>query len=520
MFEEREITYEINESSAKHVVNLLIQNRKNIIMDDEFYMIEKGKRTVELHFLASDGFAVTRQQDGSRKRLKFKLKKSGSCNISYDEKHFRDGKRFEENTKCSSFKEAHQKLQNMPSVDAILLKTAFRYDCVNRLNGNQMRFTVDCCIAFDPCNPQIVSKPFFYFEVEEKQGRLLEQFRESAVFRQLLQFLRPMTYKSHNRLWKCKTFFPESTLSVHSASELEALVSECFVYYNQNAQTIDEWLGNGGNYVRGTKEAERGDATEVELKFIPDDSHETVLSLIRPLLPPDWTLIKTAPRIILDVYMDTVALDLYERQATFRLRRRKRRDGWISCCKYRVESDGEFLARRKVRTSISNEQAMALLNGQVEGQSDAIQVIFDELLSHPQSLRPTILLTQCRQRYVVRPRAYDEAEVIADPEDEYYGMQRSDMIHIIFDTITATDVRHVNPLPLIHYDELDFTDIVDNSMSLTTAEMEANLRKDLKDSSWPLFESIAREIIQNGFKILDEDKYQMTVRLLHHVHES
>ncbi|MGR5907946.1 hypothetical protein ACT7DL_16340 [Bacillus paranthracis] len=61
------------------------------------------------------------------------------------------------------------------------------------------------------------------------------------------------------------------------------------------------------------------------------------------------------------------------------------------------------------------------------------------LTNNSKDLNPRLVVFQNRERYVVRPLPYEENGLFT----EGYDLKASDMIHIIFDEVTAYDISDI-----------------------------------------------------------------------------
>lgn len=164
--EENEMTYEIEFVDFLPTLNQLLTRWKSFDLDDNLFVLEKGKKSVEIHFLYSEEFQVTRTNNGIRQRIKYNVLKNKWI---YTEKSFVDAKRYEKAHVCKN-NEVQEHMKKIPYFDAIMLKYAIKYDYVDFYHNKRIRLSFDCCYALSPENPLLVSPAFCYIEFENKMG--------------------------------------------------------------------------------------------------------------------------------------------------------------------------------------------------------------------------------------------------------------------------------------------------------------------------------------------------------------
>lgn len=349
---ERESTFLLCKDSIQDFFRAVIENRKKIDVLGIPMTLEKGKKSLEIQLLASDNFSATRTSNGVRHRIKVKIDKSCRTYI-YSRKKFCNGHRSEENCNFgSNIIKLESVLAKMPPIDSVLAKQSIKYNCINHGNGTYIVFRIDACYAVDPQTGEINEKtPFFCFEIEEGKGLRLEDFMQSNFFiEQIKPFLYEMPYNSHNRIRLCQNCWPNRILKPDSIDDYISYVQNKF-----NSIVNRSVLSNLQNiYLRGDKAVERGSKTELEFKFTPISDISDIISHISSRLSDSYSLIETAPRIIRDVYLDE-DFCLLQSESQFRVRKRKKGEGWIACFKEKKDCmRTEVLTRGKTRSMITD----------------------------------------------------------------------------------------------------------------------------------------------------------------------
>ena len=482
--EENEMTYEIEFVDFLTILNQLLTKWKNFEMDGNLFVLEKGKKSVEIHFLCSEEFQATRTHNGIRQRIKYSVLKNKWI---YTEKHFIDGKRYEGTHVCKK-DEVQEYLKTIPFFDAVMLKYAIKYDYVDFYHNKRIRLSFDCCYAIAPDNPLLVSPAFCYIEFENKMGVDLMKIIHTPFFDYFKGCFHEMSYDSHNRIRKCQQFYSNSRMQSEFVWEYTQEVVK-----NVNTNKFDVFQNCNFLNLRGEKVKERGSSIEHELKLLHVEYPHKILHRVREIIPPHVKLIKAEPRIITDVYFDNSNFSLFKYDASFRLRRQKKSGGWISCFKSE-NSSGLVLSRNKVQTTLKVDEILEYLNRPING---AAFENAQKFLSYKQEdclLMPQILIVEYRDRYVLR---VGEPETSLSFSDKHYDMKRREFVHIIFDDIFIYDLsimKYEEIAHLICYGELDFTERIYEYKHLRTAEIEPNMRKDVQKFSVEIFNGICKSI--------------------------
>lgn len=526
---EVENTFEIPYENVSKVIDTLITNRSHIEINDEVYILEKAKKVSELHFLMSDKFAVTRELNGTRHRLKFKKGKK-NIKIVHTPKRFIDGERFEEKIKLGDdFNQAFKIIHENSDVDAVMFKCSLKYNCINNFNKNKFKISIDCCYAINYWDYKVISEPFYYIEVEENNGNkiTLDDFRNSDLFsNKLIHLLSPVRFSSHNKIRMCMEYFPNKALNFENNEHLKSYVEKVFEIFEDEEKYFSSLINDNNLHIKGVKETERTNHIESEFKFVNNFSQQEVIDLIKPLLPDSWKIYKVAPRIIMDMYMDTDNLDLYKLNASFRFRKRKKELGWISCFKKTISDESSYLERRKIRTSLSNKEIMKYKTNDMPGSAaDEVYKFLKEKLEtehfdkNNSLLGPMTLVVEHRDRYVIRPRGFVDFDFDKDYSDsqiteEHYTMKLGEMVHIIFDDVTVYDLRNMDISTILNYEELDVTNKRYNSSKFYSAEIEPNVNPALSEKSTIIFNEIVKKLSESNFKANFKDKYNMSIESL------
>lgn len=512
---EREYTFLLSPNEIKKFFQILIENRKSIIISGMPFALEKGRRSNEIQLLSSDKFSATRTHDGTRHRIKVKLEKQREIYI-YSKKYFLDGERKEENLNLGSdISKLNHILQIMPIVDCVLVKQSIKYRCTNHSNGKNIILRIDACYASDPQSGTInISLPFYCFEIEESVGISLEEFAQSDFFIEKIKpLLHNMPYSSHNRIRLCKEIWPNRELDTSKVEKVIKKIKESFNSYIETNMFAE--LQN--IYLRGDKEIERGSKTEVEYKFVTPQSIPVIVANIRENLPTSYSLIKTSPRIITDVYFDD-NFNLLKSNAQFRVRKRKKGDGWIACFKDNPNDTEITLIRDKTRSMVTDKEMIDFYCNKIPFSGHAYEIVKEYMVNKFQrdteNLRPVVLLNQYRDRYTLRYRR----EKLSSGKFDGYSYAMSDLLHIIFDTVEVVDLRTFSEDELHYFleqGELDVTEANFSSSLFTSAEIEPNLRADVSKQSIILFEEVVDTLKHNCMAVeRKKNKYELGIEYL------
>lgn len=480
--EENEMTYEIDFTDFLPALTQLLTSWKSFELDDNLFVLEKGKKSAEIHFLCSDEFQATRIHNGIRRRIKYNVYKNKWI---YTEKNFVDAKRYEEAHVCKK-SELGGYMKEMSYIDAVMLKYAVKYDYVDFYHNKKVRISFDCCYALSPENPLLVSPAFCYVEFENKMGVDLMKIIHTPFFKFFQSYFHEMSFDSHNRIRKCQQFYPNSKMLPEYVLEY---TKETVKMLNNNKFDVFQSYNNLN--LRGEKVKERGSGIEHELKLLHVDYPDEILYKIQTLLPPQVKLVKAEPRIITDVYFDNDKFSLLNYNASFRLRRQKKSGGWVSCFKNENSSD-LVLSRNKVQTTLQADEILEYRNRPINGVASENAQKFLSYKQDEQLLKPQILVIEYRDRYVLR---VGEPERSLSLADKHYDMKRREFVHIIFDDIFIYDLSTMSQEEIAHlicYGELDFTKKIYKYRRLRTAEIEPNMRKDVEKFSLELFNEICK----------------------------
>lgn len=443
-----------------------------------------------------------------------------SIEAVYSPKKYIDGRRYEENIELGDdYKKISDYLRRIPVVDAVMLKYSYKWIFINHITNQRIKLNFECCYAFNPENASEYAEPYYFLEVEEKNGLRLEEFEASDYFKRTLSpYLLPGGIEFRKSML-CKKHFDHKYFSLQEPKQIKKYVKQVFSHVDRFSKPYDAIIQAPENLLRvkGEKKSERGERLEKEIKFIPSGSQEDVLNCIRPYLKENWTLIKVKPRIITDIYFDTDDYFLYHHRSNFRIRNRQKKDGWISCCKLYFDDRNGFLARNTWRSSITTKEALLFNTNRIPGK--AYQKLQEYLTSHNRpfeacGIRPVIMVSQIRERYVIRPfDCLSQTELMAqdtvEVQDEQYLHQTGEMINIMFDNVKAYDLRQVPAEKLLRFQEIDVTEKAIKTAEYYTAEIEPSERIDLKDEALALFEALADVIPEKGNLVLYQDKYSL-----------
>lgn len=510
--DEREYTYVVDSGDVEDLVQEIVSSSR-ISLDGIPYILEKGKKEASFYLLCSDEYKVTRAQNGTRYRFKVDLK---SGNIKYTEKIFDDGLRYEKNEKMKNdYTQAYTRVPNMPDVDTVMVKYSLKYEYSNYLNNRRFQVVIDCCYAISPDNIEQRSEPFYYIEFEEKNGRILESIVETDFFvNKLKKYLKDVPYSSHNRIKMCKESYPDKILGIKDEKQLKKYLKDIRKLYKDQEKQLNIFNNIEGTCTRGEKETERSVGVESELKLAGQDTPNNVLSIVRNNLDEDYMLVKAEPRIIVDIYMDNKNDTLYKNDASFRIRQRKKKDGWIVGFKSTHKSD-VVLERKKIRTALTIKEILKYKEGSLVGFAAENAYDFLDELDEDKVIRPKVLVIECRDRYVVRPFVQNEEdngdfEIISD---NHFDMKRKELLHVIFDYVTAYDLYDMTEEEIdfiIKYGEVDTTKKNHKMTTFFTAEIEPNTRVDVKYVAQELFHKVCHDIENSDIELLSKSKYTLS----------
>lgn len=514
--EEKEFTYEICAENVQKLFEILINNNV-IIIDNYQYILEKGKNQTMLYFLVSDNYKATRTNNGIRYRVKVDLEKE--C-IRYTEKEFIDGLRYEKNVDMGKdIEKVFSIMNDMPPIDALMIKYLYKYEYINYLINSRFQIVIDCCYALSPQDYNICSEPFYYIEFEEKSGCLLEKWVQTDIFKKISKmFLNDMSYISHNRIRKCKDVFNNKNYECKSVSQLRKDIKKIRKNYLENQAKYNTLAKINNTFIRGEKGVERSNGIESELKLVGQKSPNEILSLVRKIINSKYYLVKSEPRIINDIYFDNENNDLLNNDASFRIRQRKKKEGWISgfkCLKSNIKTE-MVLDRDKTRTALSINEILKYKNGMIIGNASENLYQFLTKLNIDKTIKPKVLVIEYRDRYVVRSKYSCKVDNgnIDTIKDNHFAMKRSEILHIIFDYVTAYDLSNMTNDEIdfiIKYGEVDVTKRNIRSHTFTATEIEPNKRHDVYDIAEDLFQKVCSEIINKDINLLKKSKYKLSM---------
>ncbi|MDE0317918.1 MAG: CYTH domain-containing protein [Candidatus Poribacteria bacterium] len=251
---------------------------------------------------------------------------------------------------------------------------------------------------------------------------------------------------------------------------------------------------------------EKSDLIEVELKFLPKNSDVEVLTLLRSLLQPGWALAKSSPRIVLDIYMDTDDLYLNRTDAPLRFRKRRKKNGWTANFKLPSKGQYDYLERREIYTTLENEEVLRYKTNDIPGQASLSAYDFIaskgnkslRFSSQRCMLKPIVLIVSYRQMYSVRPMGF-----------AHRGLE---LVHVLFDEMTAFDIRDMDIDHLVTHGELDYsTDTPYHTCGFNLVEIEADCGRNRKADKRNLFELMVEKIRSNNFTMTQRNKYQTSI---------
>lgn len=249
---------------------------------------------------------------------------------------------------------------------------------------------------------------------------------------------------------------------------------------------------------------EDSDNTEREFKFDPPPDDEHVLSQLRPLIPRSWKLVKWPPRTVLDIYFDGLGLPLFHSGATFRLRKRRVNVGYTANFKPAPDPELDYMERREVRTSVKIEEALRYRSAGIPGLAASLgeaalraAVDIRSPLDRVTHFAPVVQLVSCRRCYTVRPGDFEE--------------RGSNFLNVLFEEVTAIDLRGVDGAALIRSGFLDYGRPVP-SARFAIAELEVDGREDnLENESLEMMRTLARRIVGAGMKQVTISKYRQAI---------
>lgn len=190
---------------------------------------------------------------------------------------------------------------------------------------------------------------------------------------------------------------------------------------------------------------ERGDETELEVKFHPTASEDDVLHQAGELVGPEFVFTKSPPRAVFDMYLDTPSEHFYRAGISLRLRRYgtpfKHKKTFNATYKTALPGDEVGLRRRQeTKTVLSPEEAREVCAGAALGR--ALQAAHAEVEAageDPTLLRPRLLLTTYSDVYLLQPR---------EAPGEF-------LLLLAFDRCTAVDIAALDPTLLLELGVLD-----------------------------------------------------------------
>ncbi len=506
---EIEHTYMIKENNFGKIIDI-INNFRNIYIKDKQFILEKGEVGQNLYFLPSDNFAGTRTMDGKRYRIKYNLV---SEKFTYTEKEFINGERIESHEYLgNSVSKALNKFQKMPIIDALMFKYSIKYRFINYISDESIRICVDYSYPIDPSELNVCNEFYSYIEIEEEKGHILEEFEAGVLFQELSPYIDNMPDYSHNRLRKCLQCFPGQTIVFSNKKGFKSAMRKIRDNLRDIQKKNYDLYEKGNIMLRGNKERERSDDLEVEYKISNINSITTLLDVVQQCIGNKYDFVKTVPRIITDVYMDNEGLELYNNSASFRIRRRKKGKGWISCFKS-VKGEYENLQRYKTRTELSNEDVKNLIEKEIQGNAPKKLYNFLEM---EQRIEPKILILEYRERFVVRCKSSNIEKYYKSDDDTYFALQRKEIVHVIVDTVFAYDLRGCSKKVIEHL--IKFGELVVEKtvpcVQFSSVEIEPNHRYDVADISKDVFYNICKQLEGMGIYSDYKSKYQIGMELL------
>lgn len=518
---EREYTYNLNEKNMQDILNLFM-NSKYIIMDEKTFVIESPKVKSELHMISTKNFDYSDKPTGSKQRLKIKYKKNGNkFNITYSIKDYIDGKRFESTKQLGTdIACAYNYFCEMSPVEHIIFKYSYEFDIINHLHSSRLFVSIDCCYVVNPKDMQCLSKPYFFIEFEQKEGITLEEFMSAPFFVEFINDKLGTSSHANSKVVISNCF--EGKLELYGVNDFNEYISS---FYNINLEKIrflkkitkvEHSLLN----LRGLKPTNRGKYIENEFKFITDLSSYEIMDKIKASLPKEWFIIRTQDRIIQDIYFDSNNLELYKNGYSFRIRRRGKGEGWISCLKIPNNEIKEYLQREKIKNAITDEEALLYLTNELpgEGYNIATKFVNNEMMNTAPILYPITYLIQYRERYVIRPYDYSNEQIskmdYAELKKRQFFVRTGDMIHVIFDKIKMYNLINVDMKRLLFLGELDMSHKVLPTKEFFSCEIEFTHRLDLQQAAEDTFKNLISSLDEMGCTQINLDKYRISVEQL------
>jgi hypothetical protein len=201
------------------------------------------KRVTDLQLMASNEFRATREMDGVRHRLTFRLR-GESLKIKYTQKRFEAGDRFQRDMELGDdYVAAFAILSSMPAIDALMMKDSIRatfmashLDFVASHKDDDvvscsLKIILDECRALHPLRLD-ASPPMRYVELEASAA-MLSAIAQEQWLSAVLASLRPMRYRSHNRLRFCLDHWPGPLFAPANPDELSRMVKTAFDHHTK-----------------------------------------------------------------------------------------------------------------------------------------------------------------------------------------------------------------------------------------------------------------------------------------------
>ncbi|MES5849014.1 MULTISPECIES: hypothetical protein [Bacillus cereus group] len=425
-----------------------------------------------------------------------------------DTKKFEDGKRYENKIKTKFESEVYQFVKESGKLSAIMFKNTLKYELVNFIDKKKIDLKLDICYPIDPKNLKGIYTPYCHLELESNSNSTLQYFVESDFFnKHVIQYTSDVKFQSHNKVRECEksTGIIEYQLKENELSKIIRIVKE---NYEQNKYSTIKKTKKSGELI------ERGSYLEKELKIKNTVDKERLLNIVRNIITKeDFKLIRTPNKIITDIYYDTSNNLLFNTGASFRLRKQQKLDGWISCLKTpSLENNNPITYdRTKIRSMIKNKE---LLKNGILGTNNKTSIAIQNyiLTNNSKDLNPRLVVFQNRERYVVRPLPYEENGLFT----EGYDLKASDMIHIIFDEVTAYDISDIKTDSLIMYGELDFTEKNFKKASFSSIEIESTGSNASSYVANKIFNQIEAKLTQNNYISQEiQNKYLISCKKLY-----
>ncbi|MCL2591934.1 MAG: CYTH domain-containing protein [Defluviitaleaceae bacterium] len=519
---EREYTYKLEQPNLKRLLNIFM-NTKYIHVDEITFVVENPQIKSELHMISSKDYHYNGTPEGTKHRLKFKYKNNGDkVSITYSPKTYIDGKRYEKKIKLKKdFDAAYSYVSEMLPINHVLYKHSYEFTLIDHLNLCRMLISLDCCYAVNPSNSEDLSEPLFFLEIEEKGGMRLEQFLDSDFFKNNILELIGSNDNSNSKVVITENLYHGKSLKIENAKSLKDYVFGFYKCNNTKINCLKEDSLAGSNMLseRGQKKDERGIHTEKEFKFLATESQLNVIKHIKSIIPPNWFLIKVQERLICDIYYDTIDLDFYKNKHSFRIRKRGKGVGWISCLKTPDNSIYDYLERKTIRTAITSEDALRYETDNISGEAyKNAKKVLEGMQTNEKSIMPVTYVSQYRERYVIRSFDYTENDLLEindnDLKDEHYLIRTGEMLNIMFDTVKAYDIRNIDKKRLIHFGELNISNVNLKATEFVSCEIEPSHRLDIKSAAEELFNNTIHVLRNSGCKQINQDKYQLSIETL------